>query len=438
MRFLIFFMLMSCSAVGADADVVLAQKNTTLDSSFAFQYSQGGKQRVVSLLRPSSEHFFTFTDNKVFMNSVADGNQHLRLITFARNQFEIMPVEVTKDIPTAWNLTRAQEVLRQPALKLAQVEPESRGHRILLQTLSRQCGNVQVLGVLDDEKSYVRRYVVKVEGVGELETLDAIESVTCDDKTLLVGTLYCYGEGLPCSQTLLGVQFENDGNSLTDNDILDAVYGGFDAKEFFGIEGDTDEKLSYVPRVLLTRYVELGAYKLLYTVTAVVPDRDDSPFCNLCSLDGVISIFMQSENGWEMLYTPENYSIYGLPADTFYMDHIGNDEIGLILSSDTSRQGEGSMRFEVYWLAEDGFKHALSFHEYYEFSEMCEFKQNSYANLEFFGDNRLRDIKILTGHYDPQTDCGKRKFLQQESVYRFNTNKYELMPPAESAHHSGR
>ena len=112
MRFLVFFMLISCSAVGADADVVLAQKNTTLDSSFAFQYSQGGKQRVVSLLRPSSEHFFTYTDNKVFMNSVADGNQHLRLITFARNQFEIMPVEVTKDIPTAWNLTRAQEVLR--------------------------------------------------------------------------------------------------------------------------------------------------------------------------------------------------------------------------------------------------------------------------------------------------------------------------------------
>ena len=435
MKFIALVILLFSSICHAESDVVVAQKNTMLVSYNTFQTTEGGERRVVEFSKPSIHHFFTYSNNQIFMNSVADKQKNLRQLRFTNNQFEIDAFSATKDTPLSWTLDNVKTVLAKSDAVIQQTPVEARSSRVLIEELPRGCGNVQVLGVLSDDKSHIKSYAVKVAGMGEMHINAHVEGVSCDDKTLVVGTLRCDSEKGPCYQNLVGVQVKDDRKVPSDTALLAMIYGRVDAKGKI-ITDELLEDPTYA-RVMMTRYTEIQKRHILYVITNTITDEGHYAYCNACASTLDLSVLEYKNGTWSLFESGISWQTSGVPQHTVYLDELGSASLGVIIASDESRQGEGTFYYSVNQINQDSVSSILTHSHYYGFNPMCDSDKRNFATLSFEKKHDPYDIKIKQNHYNEIYNCKERKYVNEEYLYRFSDNKYILIKANEIEHNLG-
>lgn len=430
MKYMLLFVLLFSTLCWADSDSVQAQKGTQLSSGYEiFKTSEGTKLRMVEFYKPSIHHFFTFSNNQIFMNSVLDKQKNLREVRFAHNQYELAPYTANKDTPLAWTMDMIKAVQAKSQTALNNTPLEARSARILIENLSRGCGNVQVLGELNEDKTVISRYVVKVDGVGEMQSTEAIEGVSCDDKTLVVGSVSCYGEKGPCYQKLRSVQYKADDVVPSDDALLRAIYGAPDGSG--AIPNLSEESAPVYAFVLLSRSVEINGRALLYVITKEIESSDPTYYCSYCSTDMRISFFEHVDGSWQAIGSPVKQFVTGSPLGTYYLEQIGSQNIALVYYENNSRGGEGYFDFSIYKIGQSETKEVLNRHHFYEYNSFCPTTKSEYATIEFIKSTNIYDVKLKLGHYN-SAECKKIKFLNEEQLYKFVDGEYKLIK--EKAH----
>lgn len=424
MKYILLFLVLFSAACRADSDSVQAQQGTQLTTYNTFKTSEGVELRVVEFYKPSIHHFFAFDNNHIFMNSVADKQKNLREVRFAHNQFELEPYAAPIETQLLWTMDTIKAVQAKATNALNNTPLESRTSRVLIENLSRGCGNVQVLGELNSDKSAIDHMVVKVDGVGELHVDKDIEGVSCDDKTLMVGTVSCYGEKGPCYQKLVGVQYREDDLVPSDHGLLKKVYGEVDTTgAILNLPKDSAPIYTYV---LLTRYVELNYRALMYVITKESESDGRNSYCSSCVASLKISFFELVDGEWQTLGSQVEQSVYGWPSGTYYLDNIGKRKVGLIYQENNSRGGEGYFEFSIYKIDPTTTQEVLSRHHYYEYNSFCEVSKSNYSTIELINSGDMYDVKMKIGHYN-DAECKKIKYLNEEQLYRFAEGKYNII-----------
>ncbi len=430
MKFIALVILLFSSICHAESDVVVAQKNTMLVSYNTFQTTEGGERRVVEFSKPSIHHFFTYSNNQIFMNSVADKQKNLRQVRFTNNQFEIDAFSAKKDTPLSWTLDNVKTVLAKSDAVIQQTPVEARSSRVLIEELPRGCGNVQVLGVLSDDKSHIKSYAVKVAGMGEMHINAHVEGVSCDDKTLVVGTLRCDSEKGPCYQNLVGVQFTDDDQFLSDSNLIKMVYGNVDDRGAI-VTADQTLAESFV-RILLTRYVETNNRKLFFVVSQKNEYPGKNSYCTSCAIEVSVSILESIDGEWNRLDSEFEQIIYGWPYGEYYIETLGRNNVGIVFLDRKDRGGEGTFDFSIFKIDKTKVTSVLQRNHYYNYNSFCPVSKSTYSKVELIKNGDMYDVKLKLGHYNNAKNCKKMKFMNEEQIYRFSESKYKLIK--ESVH----
>lgn len=435
MKFIAIVILLFSSICHADSDVVVAQQNTMLVSFNTFQTSEGGERRVVEFSKPSIHHFFTYSNNQIFMNSVTDKQKNLRQLRFSNNQFEIDAYTATKDTPLSWTLNNVKAVLAKSNAVLQQIPVEARLSRVLMEELPRGCGNVQVFGILSDDKSYIKSYVVKVAGMGEMHINAHVEGVSCDDKTLVVGTLRCDSEKGPCFQNLVGVQLTDESEIPSDLTLLKMIESQIDDKGLTA-SGDFLDAPSNTS-IMLTRYVKIQGREILFVLTNTIRDDGRYAYCNTCASNMNLLVLEYADGRWSLYESKISWETIGIPQYTVYIDELGSASLGLIIALEKSRQGEATFNYSVHRINDGTLSLLLTHSHYYGFNPMCDFDKRNFAALSFDKKIDPYDIKIKHRHYNEIRDCKKRKYLSEDYLYRFADTQYILLNSNEVGHDMG-
>lgn len=436
MKYFLMLVVLFSTLCYAESDSVLAQKGTQLNTGYdVFKTSEGGELRVVQFDKPSIHHFFTFANNQIFMNSVVDKQKDLREVRFSHNQFELTPYTATADTPLQWTMPMIQAVQAKSHAALANTPMETRQSAILIEELSRSCGTIQVLGELNESKSDINQFVVKAAGIGEIKFRDHIEGVSCDDNTLVIGTVACDTEKGPCYQHLYGVQYKNDSLVPSDLALLNMLYGKVDSNG--NVMSKTIDKQRAYVSVVVTRYLELQNRQLLYVVTHAKSSKDDDTYCNACISVLELHVLEYSDGSWDLIENPITREYNGILTQSYYVENIGPNELGLVIEDKKSRQGEGSFDFDIYHIKKDSMPLVLNHGHYFGFNPMCESKKRETAILNFHGKGQMYDLKIVQHHFNEIYDCESRKYVNEEYIYRFTQGEYKLIKTNEAAHNLG-
>lgn len=425
MKYILMLVVLFSTLCYAEPDSVLAQKGTQLNTGYdVFKTSEGGELRVVHFNKPSIHHFFTFANNQIFMNSVADKQKNLREVRFIHNQYELAPYTATADTPLQWTMDMVKAVQAKSQTALNSTPLEARSSRLLIENLSRGCGDVQVLGELSDDKTAFARYVVKVDGIGELHSTDTIEGVSCDNQTLMVATVSCYGEKGPCYQQLSSVQFNTDELIPSDYALLKGVYGDID--DSGAILNLPEGSAPIYAFVLLSRYVEINNRALLYVITKESESNNKNYYCSYCSTAIKVSFFERLNDRWKTIGTQVEQYITGTPFGIYYLENIGDNDIALVYNENNSRGGEGYFDFEIYKITPSETSEVLKRHHFYEYNSFCPTTKSDYSTIEFIKSSGIYDVKLKLGHYN-SAECKKIKYINEEQLYRFVEGEYKLI-----------
>lgn len=434
MKFLLFVLLFVSVVCYAESDSVQAQKGTQLISFSSFKTDAGKELRVVEFRKPSIHHFFTYSNNQIFMNSVLDKQKNLREVRFTHNQFELNPYTATKDTPLAWTMTMIRAVQAKSQTALTNTALESRKSRLLIESLTRSCGNIQVFGELNDDKTAIDRYVVHVEGVGEMRTNAPVEGVSCDDRSLVVGTVKCETDKGPCLQTLSGVQYENNPQIPSDEELLIKLFGKIDNSG--RVDSTPAHKEPTYVSILLTRYFEMQNRKLMYVVVEGVNDKDSYNYCNSCTSIYETYFLEFYNNNWQLSKDVIFYEFNYYPSHYYYVKEIGTSAVGLFIERSYSNQGEAGFNYEVYNIGRGSSNLVLTHSHAYMFNPSCPIRKDNKSKIDFQGDGDMYDIRIVQNHYNEVHSCEKRKYVNEEYLYKFKDGMYKLIRTDEIQHYA--
>lgn len=401
-------------------DSFIAQRQTSLSEDSKFYDTSGKRHRVVTFIKPTDSHFFTYTENSVYMNHVADKRKNLRVITFDREQYNILPFQKKPDTPLSWSLSDIQAILKRDKEILKKEKFEN--GRVLLFDLKRQCGMVRIFADRNKEGE-IKKYYVDFENIGVMETYYAIEGVTCDASSVTVGTLSCATERGPCNQLLFSAQYRNVEGMLSEIEILQKIYGSIDSKYKLSSIRYGENKYASLS---LTRYIELLNRRLLYVVTTITEQPGDEFICGACERTLIVSVFEMSDKGWDLVGTSKPYSIAAFANPQVHMQKIGDNSAGIIISYLYGRQGENTINHKVYKIDATKVEEVLGYSHFYILGFNCEYPKRPYSELEFLPAGDVWDIRIKSGHYINNGSCKSAVFSKEETYYKYKDGTYQL------------
>ncbi len=402
-------------------DSLIEQQQTSLDEHSTFHDISGMRHRVVTLDKPTDSHFFTYTNNSVYMNHVSDKNKNLRLVKFEREQYNILPFQKQPNTPLSWALSDIQTILKRDKDVLKNATIKNR--RALLTDLKRQCGSVRVFAEIDKEGGDIKKYYVDFENIGVMESYYTIEGVTCDSSSVTVGTLGCASDRGPCSQWLYSVQYKKEPDMLSEVEILQKIYGPLGTKHKLHPVHYGENKYASLS---LTRYKELLNRKFLYVVTTMTAQPGDEFICGACERTINISVFEMKTKTWELVGTSKPYSIQAFASPHIHMQKISDDSAGIVISYLYGRQGENTINHRVYKINEATVDDILDYSHFYTLRFDCEYSKKPYSNLEFLPIGKTWSIKITSGHYITNESCKSTVFTREETIYRYQNGSYQL------------
>ncbi|MGV8836129.1 hypothetical protein [Cellvibrio sp.] len=402
-------------------DSLIEQQQTSLSEISTFKDISGVRHRVVTLDKPTDSHFFTYTDDSVYVNHVSDKNKNLRLVKFEHEQYNIVPFQKQPNTPLSWTLSDIQKILTRD--KDASKNAALNNGKALLVELKRQCGQVRVFAKIDEKERDIRKYFVDFEKIGVMESYDTIEGVTCNDSTVTVGTLSCASERGPCRQQLYSAQYKKEKNMLSEVEILQKIYGPVGEKhKLYSVRYGENKYAS----VSLTRYIEFLNRQLLYVATTITAQPGDEFICGACERTIIISVFEMKNKTWELVGTSKPYSVHAFANPQIHMQQIADNSVGIVLSYLYGRQGEHTMNHRVYKINAATVDDVLDYGHFYTLKFDCEYPKKPYSNLEFLQVGEDWDIKITSGHYITNDSCKSTVFSKEETIYKYQNGSYQL------------
>lgn len=402
-------------------DSLIEQQQTSFSETSTFKDISGMRHRVVTLDKPTDSHFFTYTDDSVYMNHVSDKNKNLSLVKFEREQYNIVPFQTQPDTPLSWTLSDIQKILQRD--KDASKNSTLEKGRALLADLKRQCGSVRVFAEVDKEEGRIKKYYADFENIGVMESYYTIEGITCNSSSITVGTLSCASDRGPCSQWLSSVQYKKEPDMLSEVEILQKIYGPLGAKHKLHPAQYGENKYTSLS---LTRYISELNRNFLYAVTTITAQPGDEFICGACERTIHVSVFEMNNSNWELIGTSKPYSIQAFANPQIHMQKISGDSVGIVISYMYGRQGENTINHRVYKVNKDGVDDVLDYSHFYTLRFDCEYPKKPYSNLDFLPAGETWDIKITSGHHITNDSCESTVFSKEEIYYKFQDGAYHL------------